>query len=237
MRFGSLSAPTSIYSDIQQLLPGHIVKIEAPLNSAPPNSYPWWCFRSELSESLRQPFTDPSSGLEALESTLCTAVQQQSLSDVPLGSFLSGGIDSSLITALLQAQSTRPVRTFTIGFEEADFNEAPYSRAVADYLGTDHTETILTAADAQALIPNLPNMYSEPFADSSQLPTHLVCREARRSGLTVALTGDGGDELFGGYNRYFWGPRIWNRLSWLPWPLRRTLGQLIQNLPPLLGWP
>ena len=106
---------------------------------------------------------------------------------MPLGSFLSGGIDSSLITALLQTQSSRPVRTFTIGFEEAGFNEAPYARAVADHLGTDHNEIILTAADAQALIPQLPNLYAEPFADASQLPTHLVCREARRSGLTVAL--------------------------------------------------
>ena len=124
------------------------------------------------------------------------------------------------------------MRTFTIGFEEAGFNEAPYARGVAAHLGTDHSETVLTAADAQALIPQLPQLYSEPFADASQLPTHLVCREARRSGLTVALSGDGGDELFGGYSRYFWGPRIWNRLAWLPWPLRRSLGHLIRHLPP-----
>ena len=188
-----------------------------------------------MADSLAEPFSDTAAGLEALEGQLNTAVQQQSLADVPLGSFLSGGIDSSLITALLQAQSSRPVSTFTIGFEEAGFNEAPYARCVAAHLGTDHSETILTAADAQALIPLLPRLYCEPFADSSQLPTHLVCREVRRSGLTVALSGDGGDELFGGYNRYFWGPRIWNRLAWLPFALRRSLGHLIRRLPPA-GW-
>jgi asparagine synthase (glutamine-hydrolysing) len=235
LRFGALAAPTSIYAGIQQLLPGHLVSIQAPLTTELPQPRPWWCFRSTLADSLAEPFTDPAAGLEALEAALHTAVQQQSLADVPLGSFLSGGIDSSLITALLQAQSSRPVRTFTIGFAEAGFNEAPYARAVAAHLGTDHSETILTAADAQALIPQLPRLYSEPFADASQLPTHLVCREARRSGLTVALSGDSGDELFGGYNRYFWGPRIWNRLAWLPWPLRRTLGFAIRSLPPA-GW-
>jgi asparagine synthase (glutamine-hydrolysing) len=235
LRFGAIAAPTSIYAGIQQLLPGHLVSIRAPLAAELPQPRPWWCFSSMLAESLAEPFRDPAAGLEALEVALGTAVQQQSLADVPLGSFLSGGIDSSLITALLQAQSSRPVRTFTIGFEEAGFNEAPYARAVAAHLGTDHSETIVTAADAQALIPQLPKLYSEPFADASQLPTHLVCREARRSGLTVALSGDGGDELFGGYNRYFWGPRIWNRLAWLPGPLRRSLGLAIRTLPPG-GW-
>ena len=206
LRFGALAAPTSISAGIQQLLPGHLVSIKAPLTVSLPQPRPWWCFRSLLSECIAQPFTDSCVGLEVLEASLKTSVKQQALSDVPLGSFLSGGVDSSLITALLQAQSNRPVRTFTVGFEDSGFNEAPYARNVADHLGTDHCEIILSAADAQTLIPQLPNLYSEPFADSSQLPTHLVCREARRNGITVALSGDGGDELFGGYNRYFWGP-------------------------------
>ena len=211
-RFGSLSAPSCIYTGIHQLLPGHLVTIQYPLTKRLPESQPWWCFRSLVAKSVADPFVDPSAGLDALESALCLSVHQQSLADVPLGSFLSGGVDSSLITALLQSQSNSPVSTFTIGFEENGFNEAPYASAVASHLGTDHIEIILTAADAQSLIPQLPLLYSEPFADSSQLPTHLVCREARRSGLKVAVCGDGGDELFGGYNRYFW-----DRVSGIVW--------------------
>jgi asparagine synthase (glutamine-hydrolysing) len=235
LRFTAIAAPTSIYSGIEQLLPGHLVSIQSPLAGELPQPRPWWCFRQMVSESLAEPFVSESDGLTALEAALSTAVRQQSQADVPFGAFLSGGIDSSLITALLQAQSSRPVRTFTIGFEASGFDEAPHARAVAAHLGTDHCETVLTSAAARELIPRLPRLYSEPFADSSQLPTHLVCREARRSGLTVALSGDGGDELFGGYNRYFWGPRLWNRLAWLPWPLRRVLGRAIRSLPPA-GW-
>lgn len=235
LRFTAIAAPTSIYSGIEQLLPGHLVSIQAPLPGELPQPRPWWCFRQWVSESLAEPFASEADGLTALEAALSTALRQQSQADVPFGAFLSGGVDSSLITALLQAQSSQPVRTFTIGFEEAGFDEAPHARAVAAHLGTDHHETVLTSADARELIPRLSRLYSEPFADSSQLPTHLVCREARRSGLTVALSGDGGDELFGGYNRYLWGPRLWNRLAWLPWPLRRALGRAIRSLPPA-GW-
>lgn len=237
LRFTVIPAPRSIYSGIQQLLPGHLMHIELA-NGVPtvlPASSAWWSFRSSLADALSKPCLHHEEGLNRLEEALQLAVAEQAVADVPLGAFLSGGIDSSLITALLQATSSHQVRTFTIGFEEAAFNEAPYARAVAAYLGTDHSEMLLTAADAQTLIPRLPQLYSEPFADSSQLPTHLVCREARRSGLTVALSGDGGDELFGGYNRYFWGPRIWSRFAWLPWPLRRTLGMAIRCLPPT-GW-
>jgi len=235
LRFGAIPAPTCIYSGIYQLLPGHLLTFKSSSILSQHQSQPWWCFRSMVAQGLTEPFGDPVEALKTLEAALIIAVQQQSLSDVPLGSFLSGGIDSSLITALLQAKRNRPVRTFTIGFEQSCFNEAPYARAVAAHLGTEHTEAVLTTAEALALIPQLPQMYSEPFADSSQLPTHLVCREARRSGLTVALSGDGGDELFGGYNRYFWGPRIWNRLAWLPWPLRISLSLAIRSLPPA-GW-
>jgi asparagine synthase (glutamine-hydrolysing) len=237
LRFGAISAPRTMYAGILQLLPGHLLRLPLAdgLPEQLPPSEPWWCLRSTIVAGYTQPIASESEGLQALELTLTEAVQLQSLADVPLGSFLSGGIDSSLITALLQAQSPRPVRTFTIGFEEAGFNEAPYARAVAAHLGTDHSEMVLTSADAQALIPLLPRLYSEPFGDSSQLPTHLVCRQARRSGLTVALSGDGGDELFGGYNRYFWGPRIWSRLAWLPWSLRWLFGRALHLLPPA-GW-
>lgn len=239
LRFTALAAPSCIHSGLQQLLPGHLVTLTAPQAGAwpatLPASRPWWCFRSSLAAALADPFAEETEAFWALEQALSEAVLLQSQADVPFGTFLSGGIDSSLITALLQARSSRPVRTFTIGFEEAGFDEAPYARAVAAHLGTDHHETLLSAADARALIPQLPRLYSEPFADSSQLPTHLVCREARRSGLTVALSGDGGDELFGGYNRHLWGPRLWNRLAWLPWSLRRALGLAIRALPPA-GW-
>lgn len=231
LRFGAIAAPLTIYSGIRQLLPGHLVTIQVPLKYELPQPQPWWCFRTMVSDAISDPFLDPIAGLEALETALSIAVQQQSLADVCLGSFLSGGVDSTLITALLQAHSSRPVRTFTIGFDVAGFNEAPYAQAVAAYLGTDHSETTLSVADAQVLIPQLPRLYSEPFADSSQIPSLLVCREARQSGLTVALSGDGGDELFGGYNRYLWGPHIWNRLAWLPMPLRRRLALLIRSFP------
>lgn len=234
LRFGQVPAPLSIYAGIAKLPAGHWVSIPLPL--APgvslPHSQPWWQLSSVIEAGSIVAFQSEAEALDALEQSLSLAVAEQAIADVPLGAFLSGGIDSSLIAALLQLQGSHPLRTFTIGFEEAGFNEAPYARAVAKHLGTSHSETLLTSADARSLIPQLPQLYCEPFADSSQLPTHLVCRAARQAGLTVALSGDGGDELFGGYNRYFWGPRIWNRLAWLPGPLRRGLGRTISSLPP-----
>ena len=234
LRFGQVPAPLSIYSGIAKLAAGHWFSLPLPLApSAPlPISRPWWQLSSIIEAGCADVFQNEADGLHALEQSLAMAVADQAIADVPLGAFLSGGIDSSLIAALLQRQCSQPLRTFTIGFEEAGFNEAPHARAVAEHLGTQHSETLLTSADARALVPQLPLLYSEPFADSSQLPTHLVCRAAREAGLTVALSGDGGDELFGGYNRYFWGPRIWNRLAWLPDPLRRGLGNAITSLPP-----
>jgi len=232
--FGQVPTPLSIYSGIAKLKAGHFVSIPLPLiQGAPlPRSRAWWQFCSVIEGGAADSYHSELQALNALEQTLSFAVAEQAIADVPLGAFLSGGIDSSLIVALLQLQISHPLHTFTIGFEENGFNEAPYARAVAEHLGTYHTETLLTSADARALIPKLPQIYSEPFADSSQLPTHLVCREARRAGLTVALSGDGGDELFGGYNRYFWGPRIWSRLARLPAPLRRSLGSAITAVPP-----
>jgi asparagine synthase (glutamine-hydrolysing) len=234
LRFGQVPAALSIYAGIAKLPAGHWVSIPLPLalGASLPRSQPWWQLSSVIEAGSAAAFQSDAEALDALEQSLSLAVAEQAIADVPLGAFLSGGIDSSLIAALLQRQSSQPLRTFTIGFEEAGFNEAPHARAVAEHLGTSHSETLLTSADARALIPQLPQLYSEPFADSSQLPTHLVCRAARQAGLTVALSGDGGDELFGGYNRYFWCPRIWNRLAWLPGPLRRGLGRAITALPP-----
>ena len=194
----------------------------------------WWSLASVVEAGAQNQISLEEEALETLEQRLKDAVRVQSLADVPLGAFLSGGVDSSCIVALMQAQASCPVKTFTVGFEEAGFDESPYARAVAEHLGTEHNELFVSANQAQAVIVDLPTMYDEPFADSSQIPTHLVCKAARQK-VTVALSGDAGDELFGGYNRYFWGPRIWSRLSWLPYPARQILGAAIRAVP-TEGW-
>ena len=247
MRFMYVPAPLSIYQGIFKLEPGCLLSLTgaAPLTAPvqplrPPAVYEsltlsrWWSLADVVQAGARNPITDEVEAVDTLERRLADAVRLQSLADVPLGAFLSGGVDSSTIVALMQQQAARPVKTFTVGFEEAGFDEAPYARAVAKYLGTDHAELFVTVAETQAVIAQLPAMYDEPFADSSQIPTHLVCRAARQH-VTVALSGDAGDELFGGYNRYFWGPRVWAKLAWLPYRVRQALGAAISALP-VAGW-
>jgi asparagine synthase (glutamine-hydrolysing) len=194
----------------------------------------WWSLADIVEQGTQNQISSEEEVLESLEQHLKDAVSGQSLADVPLGAFLSGGVDSSTIVAFMQAQSSRPVKTFTVGFEEAEFDESPHARAVARHLGTEHNEFFVSAKQAQDVINELPKIYDEPFADSSQIPTHLVCKAAQQQ-VTVALSGDAGDELFGGYNRYFWGPRIWSRLAWLPYPARQAFGAAIRLLPPA-GW-
>ena len=175
--------------------------------------YPrYWSYRDVVRDGLEHPIADETEALDQLEQVLAKAISDQSVADVPVGAFLSGGIDSSTIVALYQKYSSQPVRTFTIGFEEAGFNEAEYAKAVAKHFGTVHSERYVTVKETRDVIPLLPSMYDEPFADPSQIPTYLVSRFAREQ-VTVALTGDGGDELFGGYNRYFAAPRLWSQLN------------------------
>ena len=152
------------------------------------------------------------------------------MADVPLGAFLSGGVDSSAVAALMQTQSSRPVKTFTIGFEEAGFNEAEFAKSVAEHLKTEHTELYVSSEDALNVIPKLPELYCEPFADSSQIPTFLVASLAREH-VTVSLSGDGGDELFCGYNRYVFAEKLWKGLNLLPGGGRMIIGRAIENLP------
>ena len=243
LRFMYVPAPRSIYEGIYKLEPGCILSVRGAAPSGapaqplrPPADYGsillrrWWSLSATAEAGAREPLTDETAAIERLEARISEAVRLQSLADVPVGAFLSGGVDSSAIVALLQRQSSRPVKTFTIGFEEAGFDESPHARAVARHLGTEHTELMVTAAEARAVIPALPAMYGEPFADSSQIPTHLVCQAARRH-VTVALSGDAGDELFGGYNRYFWGPSVWDRVAWLPYPVRRGIGSAVEAVP------
>lgn len=224
-------APYSIYQDIFKLEPGYMLSLDSSnLASRTARPEPYWRVTDAVHQGLATPIESETVAVATLDTTLRKAVALQSVADVPLGAFLSGGVDSSVIIALMQAQSTSPVRTFTVGFDELGFDESPHALAVAQHLGTEHHALRVTADDARAVIPQLPTMYDEPFADSSQIPTHLVCKAAR-SLVTVALSGDGGDELFGGYNRYYWGQRIWMRVGWMPLALRQALGAGIQQLP------
>ncbi|HEY2345037.1 MAG TPA: asparagine synthase (glutamine-hydrolyzing) [Xanthomonadaceae bacterium] len=221
LRHNYIPAPHSIHEGIRKLPPGTWLRLEQGQREVEPVAY--WSLAEVAGQGTAHPFAgSEDEALDELERRLGAAVRGQMLADVPLGALLSGGIDSSLIAALMQAGSTRPVRTFTIGFAEREYDEARHARAVAAHLGTDHTEMRLSATDALALIPGLPAMYDEPFADSSQLPTHLVMKLARRH-VTVALSGDAGDEFFAGYNRYVMAPRVWKRLGKLPSPVRNAL--------------
>jgi asparagine synthase (glutamine-hydrolysing) len=191
----------------------------------------YWEAATAAGSAQRTPFTGSfESAVDALDTLLRDAVALRMVADVPLGAFLSGGVDSSLIVSLMQAQSSRPVRTYTIGFSESEYDESHHAKAVAAHLGTDHTEMHVRPTDALALIPELPRMFDEPFADSSQLPTALVCAMARKH-VTVVLSGDGGDEGFCGYGRYRVWQKVWQSYGKFPGPLRRLLAAIIPRMP------
>ncbi len=229
LRFGYVPAPRSIYAGISKLEPGTFLALregsEAEIRR-------YWDLREiTLSARARQRDMDDSEATDRLDGLLRDAVKGRMAADVPLGAFLSGGVDSSTVTALMQAQSLRPVKTFSIGFSESAFDESSEAAAVARHLGTDHTELMISPADARAVIPELPHIYDEPFADSSQISTYLVSRLARRQ-VSVVLSGDGGDEMFAGYNRHRLAAGSWQRLERVPPALRRMASSSLRALPP-----
>lgn len=227
LRHNYIRGPHSIYRGIQKLAPGHLAHFD---ETGEARIEPFW----DLAQLAQTPGTDmgnESEALEALETLLRDAVKRRMVADVPLGAFLSGGVDSSTVVALMQAQSNQPVRTFTIGFNETGYDEAKHAKAVADHLGTDHTELYVDPALGRDVIPRLPEWFDEPFADASQIPTFLVSELTRRH-VTVALSGDGGDEVFAGYTRYLWADAIWNRLRLLPHAARRGAAAGVRALSP-----
>jgi asparagine synthase (glutamine-hydrolysing) len=231
VRHNYVPSPYSIYQGIAKLPPAHHLRI--PLtDSHAARPKPYWSLRQAAEAGVADPLQlDDDAAVDELDRLLRDAIGRRMVADVPVGVFLSGGIDSSTVVALMQAQSSKPVRSFSIGFDEEGYNEARHAKAVARHLGTDHTELYVTPGEAMSVIPQLPMMYDEPFADSSQIPTFLVSQLARRH-VTVTLSGDGGDELFCGYVRYFWGRRIWNRLRRLPYRVRALAANAIGALSP-----
>lgn len=233
LRHNYVPAPYSIYKGIHKLPPGTYCQIgvgSQVAGSVAMKTY--WSARDAAEHGQKNRFVgSDEEARAALESMIGQSVAGQMLADVPLGAFLSGGVDSSTVVALMQKHSARPVKTFTIGFDEEAYNEAEHAHAVARHLGTEHTELYVKPEEAQAVIPLLPALYDEPFADSSQIPTYLVSRLARNH-VTVSLSGDGGDELFGGYNRYFWAQDIWRKLGWMPQSVRAGVAGVLTSMPP-----
>jgi asparagine synthase (glutamine-hydrolysing) len=229
LRYNYVPAPRSIFVGIRKVEPATIVSI-GPARTVETTAY--WSLRDVAQQAGREPLRGSTTEiLDQVEARLRETIGQEMISDVPLGAFLSGGIDSSTIVALMQSQSSRPVKTFTIGFRESDFDEADHARAVARHLGTEHTELYLTPAEAMAVLDRSPPIGDEPFGDPSQIPTYLVASLARQH-VTVALSGDGGDELFGGYNRYLVGQRMWKWIGAVPSWMRQPVAGGLRAVPP-----
>jgi len=235
LRHSYIPTPYTIYKGISKLPSGSYLKLPAWKRQHSVGEMPepiqYWSFRHVAEDSLLNSYQgDEIRAVKDLDSLLLDSVGQQMVADVQLGAFLSGGIDSSTIVALMQAQSDSPVKSFTIGFNEKDYNEAEYAKAVARHLGTEHTELYVSPVEAMEVIPRLPLLYDEPFSDASQIPTFLVSQMTRQH-VTVSLSGDGGDELFGGYNRYLSAVALQKKCEWLPYPLRKNLTRLLRVAP------
>ena len=239
MRYQYVPTPFSIYENIHKLPPGTVLTIDNKVGFGDlPDPIEYWNLKKIVEEGHHNPIVcDDAHTINQLENLLMNSVRQQMISDVPLGAFLSGGIDSSTVVALMQAQSNQPIKTFSIGFSESDYNEAVHAKEVAEYLGTNHTELYVSPQDALNVIPKLPTLWDEPFGDSSQIPTYLVAQLARQQ-VTVSLSGDGGDELFAGYPRYFRSLDLHNNADIVPdWQVgiarqipSRALGGVIWGL-------
>ena len=233
LRHNAIPAPYSIYEGIAKLDPGCVLSVS--LDRPEPQISQYWSLPEVALAGVATPFSGtPDAAVDQLDGLLKDAIRGQMMADVPLGAFLSGGIDSSAVVALMQAQSIQPVKTFTIGFNDAGYNEAVHAKAVARYLGTEHTELYVQPQQARDVIPLMPTLYCEPFSDSSQIPTFLVSQMARQH-VTVSLSGDAGDELFAGYNRYQMTERLWRRLEHIPRPIRSLLARGITSVSPA-GW-
>jgi len=229
--YNYIPAPYCIYQGIEKLRAGHFVQIKQGQACESSVPVPYWSLKTVVDAGLANPFSgSDEQAVDRLEQQLGDSIGLQMLADVHLGAFLSGGVDSSTIVALMQGQSDRPVQTFAIGFNEPGYNEAQYAKEVAAHLGTDHTELYVGTKEALAVIPKLPHIYCEPFADSSQIPTFLVSQMAKQQ-VTVSLSGDGGDELFGGYNPYQFAPKVWHAISKLPLALRQLAVNVLAGMP------
>ena len=230
---GFIPAPRSIYQGISKLEPGTILTVS--LENRIPQLSKYWSVIDVAINGVARPYTgSPEDAVESLDKLLRRSVKQQMMADVPLGGFLSGGVDSSTVIALMQVQSETPIKTFTIGFNEPGYNEAEHAKQIAKHLGTDHTELYVTSKHVLDVIPSMATVYCEPFADSSQLPTYLVSKLAKKD-VTVYLSGDGGDELFCGYNRYLFASKIWSKVGLLPTPMRQVASGAIKLISPE-GW-
>ena len=232
LRHSYVPAPDTIWRGVHKLMPGHLLTLQTPTRGVLPKQRCYWSAAAAVAQARQHRLSGSDSELtDRLESALSDAVAARMIADVPVGAFLSGGIDSSTIVALMQRNASGPVRTFTVGFADRSFDESTEAAAVAAHLGTDHTAVHVGDAEAIDVIPQLASIWDEPFADVSQIPTYLVSRVARQD-VTVSLSGDGGDELFAGYNRHAWLDRLWGRAALVPAGVRRTAGSALGTIPP-----